>query len=197
MCAKIEALRDRPERVWQFDMLFASVYEVAELLGAVGPFLVLNIMPYLVHRGDSDNLFDRQELSSEPEDDLFDEQPAEPEIVPDDEFVPSCPFFEFCLLEDGQHSECEIKAGHFEISEQIHARLSSVPIYQAQLELARINAHALNGMGTEEYWEEFVWANCDEDCLECEFADNCDWGKCVCTDGYGPIVCGVFQIVRF
>ena len=63
MCAKIEELQDREYRVFQFDVLFASVYEVAELLGGVGLDLVLNIMPYLVHRGDSDNLFDK-ELSS-------------------------------------------------------------------------------------------------------------------------------------
>ena len=93
LCAKIEELRDRPYRVFQFDVLFASVYEVAELLGGVGLDLVLNIMPYLAHRGDSDNLFDK-ELTSEPEDeldDLYDQQfPAEPPpIVPDDEFVPS------------------------------------------------------------------------------------------------------------
>ena len=186
MCAKIEELRDRPYRVFQFDVLFASVYEVAELLGGVGLDLVLNIMPYLVHRGDSDNLFDK-ELTSEPDDeldDLYDQQfPAEPPpIVPDDEFVPSCPHFERCLLEDGQHSDCTINAS---ITEQIQDRLSSSPSYQALLELARINAHALNGMAPVEYREEFHWTLCEEDYPCCEFVDACIWGKCV----WGKCVC--------
>ena len=31
---------------------------------------------------------------------------------------------------------------------------------------------------------DFDYASCDEDCPECEFADVCDWGKCMCPVGY-------------
>ena len=163
MCAKIEELRDRPYRVFQFDVLFASVYEVAELLGGVGLDLVLNIMPYLVHRGDSDNEFDI-ELTSEPDDDDLDQ----PEIVPDHEFVPSCPYYERCVLKVGQHSECEINAF---ITGEIQDRHTNDLSYQALLKLARINAHALNGIAPAVGWEKFDWTKCSRDSPWCELVD--------------------------
>ncbi len=63
------------------------------------------------------------------------------------------------------------------------ARYATEPGYNALLELARSNAYALDGwMGDQR--EDVMWASCDEECPECEFADECEFGKCECPAGY-------------
>ena len=68
MCTKLEGIQHKRVRVHQFNILFAAVYEVAELLGGLAPDIALHIMPYLVHRGDSNGLFDDEDCSDSEDD---------------------------------------------------------------------------------------------------------------------------------
>ena len=162
MCTKFERLRNHPIWVHQFNMMFACVYEVAELLGGVGTIMALNIMPFLVHRGESEGMFTPLNAGASHADGEMD----------------VCPYW----YDDYEDTSEDMEWINALIVRQHQDRYSRVPTYLRVLEMASKNTHAMNGLLVlhGDNRELYGWASCDEECTECEFVDVCAWGKCIC-----------------
>jgi hypothetical protein len=151
-CDKLEhvAINFSVTRNGIFNILFASVFGVADLIGAKD--LALCIMPFLMHRGETANGNAYGEIVSELQ-----------------EWIDDIPGFDF--------EQRRMMAMYL-------ARYEKYPRFFELLENAQRTAYDLDGRVPEWMVDEIKWASCDEECSECEFVDECDFGNCVCPVGY-------------
>ena len=68
--------------------------------------------------------------------------------------------------------------------EMYMARCEEEPGYSNWLEKARYDAYDLHNFVPAWMEYELEWASCEEELSDCEFADECEFGECMCPAGY-------------
>ena len=68
--------------------------------------------------------------------------------------------------------------------EMYKARCEEEPGYSNWLKKARFDAYNLHDCVPAWMEYELEWASCDEELSDCEFADECEFGECMCPAGY-------------